>query len=111
MGIQNWSEDIILAELPAELGIGEELETVIEIVREEGNHNVILDFSSVGIVISSTLTKLLMLHKLLSDSGHQLVLCSVAPATKDIFTVAGLDGIFEITDDKFVALESLQMVS
>ena len=36
--------------------------------------------------------------------------CSVAAATKGIFTVTGLDGIFEVAADKFVALASLQMV-
>ncbi len=32
-------------------------------------------------------------------------------ATKGIFAVTGLEGIFKIVDDKFVALASLQMVS
>ena len=48
--------------------------------------------------------------KLLADCGHRLIFCSVAAATRGIFTVTGLDGIFEFADDKFVALASLQMV-
>jgi hypothetical protein len=35
----------------------------------------------------------------------------VAAATRGIFMVTGLDGIFEFADDKFVALAGLQMVS
>lgn len=109
MGIQDWSEDIILVDLPQEPEIGEELKTVTEMVRERGDCDVVIDFSSVDIVTSSSLSKLLKLRKLLADCGHQLVFCNVAAATKGIFTVTGLDGIFEFADDKFVALASLQM--
>lgn len=111
MGIQNWSLDIILADLPAEPQIGDELKTVTEIVRDRGDCDVIVDFSRVDIVTSSSLSKLLKLRKSLADCRHKLVLCSVAPATRGIFTVTGLDGIFELVDDKFTALAALQMVN
>ncbi len=75
-----------------------------------GDIDMVVDFSSVDIVTSSSLSKLLKLRKLTGDCGHRLVFCSVAPATKGIFTVTGLDGVFELADDKFVALASLQMV-
>jgi anti-sigma B factor antagonist len=110
MGIQNWSEDIILVDLPQEPELGDELKTATEAVRDRGDCEVVVDFSSVDIITSSSLSKLLKLRKLLGDCGHRLVFCSVAPATKGIFTITGLDGIFEIVDDKFVALASLQMV-
>lgn len=111
MGIQNWSEDIILVDLPQEPEIGEELKTITEMVRDRGDCDVVIDFSRVDIVTSSSLSKLLKLRKLLTDCGHRLIFCSVAPATKGIFTVTGLDGIFDIADDKFVALASLQMIN
>ena len=110
MGIQNWSEEIILVDLPAEPEMGEELKTVTQMARDRGDCEVVVDFSKVDIVTSSSLSKLLRLKKLMSDCGHRLVFCNVAPATKGIFTVTGLDGIFEIVDDKFIALASLQMV-
>ena len=110
MGIQNWSEDILLVDLPAEPEMGEELKTATQMARDRGDCEVVIDFSKVDIVTSSSLSKLLRLKKLLSDCGHRLVFCNVAPATKGIFTVTGLDGIFEIVDDKFIALASLQMV-
>ena len=111
MGIQNWSDDIILVDLPQEPEMADELKTVIEMVRDRGNCDVVIDFSSVDIVTSSSLSKLLKLRKLLADCAHRLVFCNVAAATKGIFTVTGLDGVFEIVDDKFVALASLQVVS
>jgi len=109
MGIQDWSEDVILVDLPQEPEMGEELKTVTEMVRNRGNCDVVIDFSSVDIVTSSSLSKLLKLRKLLTDCGHQLVFCNVAAATKGIFTITGLDGIFEFAEDKFVALAGLQM--
>lgn len=110
MGIQNWSDDVILVDLPQEPHMGEELKTVTGIVRDRGNCDVVVDFSSVDIVTSSSLSKLLKLRKLLADCSHKLVFCNVAAATKGIFTVTGLDGVFELVDDKFVALASLQIV-
>ena len=109
MGIQNWSEDIVLVDLPPEPQLGDELKTVTEIILDRGDCNVAIDFSSVDIITSSSLSKLLKLRKLLADCGHQLVFCSVAPATRGIFTVTGLDTIFEFVDDKFVALAGLQI--
>jgi anti-anti-sigma factor len=111
MGSQNWSEDIVLVDMPLEPEMGEELKTITQIIRDRGDCEVVIDFSRVDIITSSSLSKLLRLKKLVSDCGHRLVFCNVAPATKGIFTVTGLDGIFEIVDDKFVALASLQMVS
>ncbi len=111
MGIQNWSEDILLVDLPSEPEMGEELKTVIGAVRDRGNCDVVVDFSNVDIITSSSLSKLLKLRKLLGDCGHRLVFCSVAAATKGVFTVTGLDGVFEFAADKFVALAGLQMVN
>src|SRR4030042_2624348 len=110
MGIQNWSEDIILVDLPQEPGMGDELKAVSDSAADRGDCDVVVDFSAVDIVTSSSLSKLLKLRKLMVDCGHRLVFCNVAPATRGIFTVTGLDGIFELADDKFVALASLQIV-
>ena len=91
--------------------MADELKSVTGMVRDRGNCDVVIDFSAVDIVTSSSLSKLLKLRKLLGDCGHRLVFCSVAAATRGIFTVTGLEGIFELADDKFIALAGLQMVS
>jgi anti-anti-sigma factor len=111
MGIQDWSEDIVLVDLPQEPEVGDELQAISEIVRKRGNCNVVMDFSNVDIITSSSLSKLLRLRKLLVDCGHQLVFCNVAAATKGIFMITGLDGVFEFVGDKFIALASLQVVN
>jgi len=111
MGIQNWSEDIVVVDLPPEPQMLDELKSVTEIIRDRGDCDVVIDFSSIDIVTSSSISSLLRLGKLLADCGHQFVFCNVAPATKGIFTITGLDGIFEFVDDKFVALAGLQMTA
>ncbi len=107
MGIQNWSEDTILVELSGEPEMRNELITVKKMVRNRGDCDVVIDFSHVDIVTSSSLSKLLKLRKSLSDSGHKLVLCSVSPATKGIFMITGVDGHFEFANDKPEVLASL----
>ncbi len=107
MGIQNWSEDTILVDLLQEPEMRDELETVVEMVRDRSNCDVVIDFSGVDIVTSSSLSKLLKLGEMLSGNGHKLVLCSVAASTKGIFMITGIDGNFEFADDKSVVLASL----
>jgi len=99
MGIQNWSEDVILADLPREPQLGDELKTVIDIVNDRGDCGVILDFSNVDIITSPSLSKLLKLRQSLVDSGHELIFCSICEFTRSAFRVTGLDGFFEIADD------------
>jgi len=111
MGIQKWSENIMVVDLPQEPQMVDELKSVISIVRDTSDCDVVVDFSVVDIITSSSLSALLRLHKLLTDSGHKLVLCCVPKATKNVFTITGIDELFSFTDDKFTALASLQMVS
>ncbi|MGA2173169.1 MAG: STAS domain-containing protein [Sedimentisphaerales bacterium] len=107
MAIQDLAENVILVYAPAEPGLNEELINVTEIVRERGEGDVVIDFSHVDIVTSSSLSKLLKLRKVLLDCGHRLMLCNVSPATKGIFSITALDGVFEIVNDLSKAMEVL----
>ncbi|GAH38538.1 unnamed protein product, partial [marine sediment metagenome] len=88
----------------------DEIKTITGIVRDSGDCDVVIDFSDVDIVTSSSLSAMLKLRKLLTDCGHKLLFSSVAPATKGVFAVTGLEDVFEFADDKFVALAEIQMV-
>lgn len=111
MGIQNWSDDVILVNLPQEPDMGEELQTVIGLTLENRGLDVVVDFSDVDIVTSSSIAKLLKLRKVLADNDQKLLFCSVGPKTRSIFSVTGLDNVFHFVDDSFVALASLQLVN
>ena len=111
MGIQNWSENVILVNLAKEPDMGEELQTVITMVTDNTENNVVVDFSDVDIVTSSSIAKLLKLRKVLHDNNQKLVFSSVQPKTRAIFNVTGLENVFEFVDDQFIALASLQIVN
>lgn len=110
MSIHRWSEDVILVDLPRELEKHNELQTVIGMVRDRGDCDVVIDFSHVDVVGGACLAGLLEVRRLLSDCGHKLTLCSVTPATKGIFIITRLDDLFEFAEDRFAALSSLQMI-
>ena len=108
MGIDHPSQGILTVDLLPEPDLGIELETVAKVFCDEADCDVVVDFSSVDIVTSSSISKLLKLNKLLGEFGRQLVLCNVAPATKGIFKVTGLDVVFGFTADKSAALASIK---
>lgn len=111
MGIQNWSESVILVNLSKEPDMGEELQTVIGLVMEDEQQSVVVDFADVDIITSSSIAKLLKLRKVLHDNRQSLVFSNVLPKTKSIFNVTGLDNVFEFVENQFIALASLQMVN
>lgn len=109
MGIQNFSENVTLVDLPfKEPGIAEELKHINEIISNRNDRDVIIDFFRVEIINSTSIGNLIILRDMLGESGHQLILCNVAIVTKYIFTVAGLNKLFEFVDDKSVALSAIQ---
>ena len=108
MGIDHSSQGILTIDLVPEPEMGTELETAINLVRQGNDCDVVVDFSSVDIVTSSSLSKLLKLRKLIGDRGRKLVLCNTATATKGIFSITGLDGVFDFAEDKSGALASFK---
>ncbi len=111
MAIQNWSENIVLVNLASEPHTGEELQTVIDKVKDNKTCDVVIDFADIDIVTSSSIAKFLKLRKVLADNDRRLIFCRVAPNTGNIFAVTGLDTVFEFTDDQFMALAGLQMAA
>jgi anti-anti-sigma factor len=109
MSTQNLSEDVLLVNLPAEEPqIANELKHINELVTGRDCCNVVIDFSGVEIITSSSISNLIILHKFLNERGRKLFLCNVAFVTKCIFTVAGLDKIFDFVEDPSAALTSMQ---
>jgi len=109
MKIKNLPENVLLVELPArEPHIAEQFKTVNEIVSNNNNSDVIIDFSNVEIINSSNISNLLILRQLLQKSGHKLILCDVSVLTKCIFVVAGLTDIFTFVDNPCSAFETVK---
>lgn len=111
MGIQNWSDDIILINLAQEPQLGEELQMVVDLLEDSNCRDVVLDFSGVSILTSSSIARMLKLNKILCEHKRRLVFCSVSSQTMNLFKVVALDTVFEFVEDQFVALATLQMAS
>ncbi|MBW8016733.1 MAG: STAS domain-containing protein [Planctomycetes bacterium] len=111
MGIQNWSDEIILINLGQEPQMGEELQTAIDLTGDDNCRDIVLDLSVVDIVTSSSIAKMLKLRKELGERQRRLVFCSVSRQTMNLFKVVALDTVFEFAENQFVALASLQMVA
>jgi anti-anti-sigma factor len=111
MTIQNFSETILFVDLPAkEPYIGSQLKDLNETVLSKSNCDVVIDFFRVEIINSSSIGNLMILRNLLQEHGRQLLLCNVAIMTKYIFTVAGLDKVFDFVDDHLAAMAAMEGV-
>jgi stage II sporulation protein AA (anti-sigma F factor antagonist) len=108
MTIRNLSDNVILVVLPMDPKLRDELAAVNELVSNEGTRHVILDFSHVEILTSSSISNLMLLHNLLSERGRELILCAVSPPTKGIFRTAGLDAVFHFANSQSAALTAIK---
>ena len=108
MAIQNWSDEITLAELADDPQFTDDMNALMDCMDSAPTH-VVLNFSAVGFINSSNVARLLRLRKAVTSAGKQLVLCDVNTQVWGVFLVTGLDKIFEFTDDVATALATVQM--
>ncbi len=108
MPIQNWSDDIIVAELGDDPQFTDELNSLTDALEKNARH-VVLNFAAVGFINSSNVAKLLRLRKVTGTQSRKLVLCEVNTQVWGVFLVTGLDKIFSFTNDISTALASLQL--
>jgi len=111
MGIQNWSNDTLLVDLPDEPDLQEELEEVARLVRDRGACDVVMDFSAVTLLNSTCLARLLQLRQQLLDRGRRLVLCNISRLIHGILSVTGLTRVFEIMADRSDALAAVALLT
>ncbi len=65
----------------------------------ERGGKIVLDFSSVKLLTSTHLAKLIVLHKRVQCAGNQLHLCGLRPHVRKVFEVTQLNKIFPIYHD------------
>ena len=105
--IHELSDDCLFVGLTDYATLGKELRHINDVLESNPDHNVIMDFSKVQMLTSSNLSNLMILHNLLQNSGHQLILCNVSFQVKCEFTVCGLREVFHFAEDKFQAMAQL----
>jgi anti-anti-sigma regulatory factor len=109
VGIQNFSENVLLITLPEQPQKGDEFEKVGKILSEEVDRDAVVDFSKVQMLTSGTLCALIILDRLLKGYGRLLVLCNVSPEIKHIFSLTGLVVVFEFAEDELAALQRIRI--
>jgi anti-anti-sigma regulatory factor len=108
MSVEYLPDKVLFAVLPKEPQLRHELETINETISNNGDCDVVIDFSRVEVLTSSSISNLVILHNLLREGGRQLILCNVALPTRGLFNVVGLDGFFSLAEDRFAAQARLQ---
>lgn len=111
MPLNDWSENIVIAELSDEPAFSEDVEALSRRLEIAGDKlpDVILDFKAVTYVNSSNIAQLLMLRNRLKRGGRRLRACSVCDPVWSVVLTTGLDRMISFTDDVSTSLASLQM--
>jgi anti-anti-sigma factor len=116
MSLNEWSEQIVLAETGEEPTFSEDMGNLISIVEdadrgEREMPDVVVNLSEVTYLNSSNIAQLLRLRKRLAGGGGKLRICSVGDQVWGVILVTGLDKLFEFHDDLATAIASLQLDS
>lgn len=109
MGVEHWSENVVLVSLPGEPQTVEDLTEVAEWISEREDCDVVVDCSQVGRMGRSSCRLLLELHGALRLRGHQLLLCGSRPALKKAFPTPALAHVLRFAEDRFTALARLEL--
>lgn len=107
MTICDYSDNIIVIELPGEPDLRAELDRTMEILQAGCSNDVIMDFSKVDIMTSMSLSGFLKVREVICKVKKRLIFCNTKPITKDIFKVTCFDGVFEFADNLDQAVEML----
>tara|TARA_Y100001970_G_C13996386_1_gene730954 strand:+ start:140 stop:508 length:369 start_codon:yes stop_codon:yes gene_type:complete len=109
MPLQNWSENIVIAELHDEPDFSEDTD-IIKVKLEESDHfDLILDLTNVTKLNSSNLGALVEIHKKMITRKRKLLLCSIQDGAWSVMLVTGLDRVFRFATDLTTALALVQI--
>ncbi|MFQ5491704.1 MAG: STAS domain-containing protein [Phycisphaerae bacterium] len=110
MPLQDWSENIVLAELQDDPAFSDDLNALTERVEAHPNLDVLLNFSAINYVNSSNLAAMLRLRKMVTiNNRRKLVICSVNTHVWGLLLTTGLNKTFDFADDVSLALAGLQL--
>lgn len=113
MPINEWSDEIMIAELFDEPQFSEDIASLMR--RFDGEdadpRDTVLNMEGVTYLNSSNIAQLLRLRKKMSAAGRKLRICCVRDSVWGVLLITGLDKIFEFTSDLSTSLASLQMES
>lgn len=100
--VVNFRDQKILDDLVIQQ-VGEEL---YHLASEDQSENLLLNFSGVAFLSSSVLGKLISLNKKVKAYGGKLKFCEMDPKIYELFTITGLNKLFDIKPDELGGLQS-----
>ena len=101
----DWSDNIVIAKLPAEPQASCELGTVTRLISDKPGSDLLVDIGAVNEPTYRTLQKLTELCKLLHERGRSCVFFNVSKATKRVFDLYGFNRVFEIAAESEIVLK------
>ena len=90
-------DDLVIQQL------GEEL---YQLAGEPDSENLLLNFSGVAFLSSSALGKLITLNKRVKANSGRLKFCQMHPKIYELFTITGLNKLFDIKKDEVSGLQA-----
>ncbi|HEY3242855.1 MAG TPA: STAS domain-containing protein [Phycisphaerae bacterium] len=109
MSIQEWSDNIVVAELQDDPAFSDDLTALSDLVREHPDVSVVLNLAGIEHLNSSNIAKLLKLRKALINNQRKLRLCGLNTHVWGLFLVTGLDKVFEFADNVAMGLAGVQI--
>lgn len=108
MGIQQWSDSILVVDLSDDPLLSDDLDALLDRLAGRCDCDVLLDFANVSHVNSSNLALLLRLRKQQLGRDRKLRLCGLNQSVQAVFSVTGLEALFEFDQQVATALAKLQ---
>ena len=111
MAISNLTEHVLLITLPSRPQASSDIERATRKITAKRPQHVIIDFSQVHIVSSSTVSELLIIENHLHELNRHLILCCLPARVSGLLKSVGLQGLFQVAEDSLGALELLEQCS
>ena len=81
-----------------------------DLTKDKMHEPLLIDMTGVEFVSSAVLNRLIVLDKMLKNSGGKLAFCSLRPEVDEVFSITQLHQVFSIFDDQAKAVASLSSV-
>ncbi len=107
MAVENLTEHVLLVTLSKRPQACSDIARATRAVGIATRHHVVIDFSRVESMASSTISELIILENHLHDIDRHLILCSAPPKIRELIRCVGLESLFRFADDQVAALELL----
>jgi anti-anti-sigma regulatory factor len=108
MSAENLTEQVLLVTLPRQPQSSSDIQHATSLLSLAERRHVIIDFSSVEILPSSTISELIIIENRLHEIDRQLVLCGTPHKIRELLRRVGLASLFHFVDNRDAALQLLE---